>query len=188
MLYLLDASVLITANNQYYPVDRVPEYWDWLRHVCSLGQVKLPVEIYEEVKAGPAEERDNLFAWLQQDEVKKVVVLPGQASLSHVRHVTMNGYANDLSDAEVEQIGRDPFLIAHALADRGNRCVVTAETSQRSKQRQNKKVPDVCEAMGVKWCDPFAFARDLGFSTDWASRLQQIPKPIYNHAARVIQT
>ena len=30
MLYLLDANVLITANNLYYPIDSVPEYWEWL--------------------------------------------------------------------------------------------------------------------------------------------------------------
>jgi hypothetical protein len=28
MLYLFDANVLITANNTYYPVSDVPEYWE----------------------------------------------------------------------------------------------------------------------------------------------------------------
>jgi hypothetical protein len=171
MLYLLDANVLITANNQYYPVDRVPEYWDWLHHVCSNGHVKLPVEIYEEVKAGPAEERDTLFAWLQQEDIKKAMVLSGAANLTHVRHIIAKGYASDLTDAEVEQIGRDPFLIAHAFADRGSRCVVTVETSQPSKQRQNRKIPDVCKAMGVRWCDPLTFGLDLGFSTNWKAKV-----------------
>ena len=27
MLYLLDANVLITAHNLYYPIDAVPEFW-----------------------------------------------------------------------------------------------------------------------------------------------------------------
>nr|WP_234706678.1 DUF4411 family protein [Ensifer aridi] len=27
-VYLLDANVLITAKNQYYPIHRVPEFWD----------------------------------------------------------------------------------------------------------------------------------------------------------------
>jgi Domain of unknown function (DUF4411) len=30
MLYLLDANVLITARNRYYPIDTVPEFWSWL--------------------------------------------------------------------------------------------------------------------------------------------------------------
>jgi hypothetical protein len=49
MLYLLDSSTLITANNKYYPVDTVPEFWEWLAHVGQLGQVKMPIEILEEI-------------------------------------------------------------------------------------------------------------------------------------------
>lgn len=49
--------------------------------------------------------------------------------------------------------------------------MVTVETSQPSKQRQNKKIPDACNALGVRWCDPFAFGRDLGFSTNWRTKL-----------------
>ena len=35
MLFLLDASVLITANNTYYPIERVPEFWEWLAHQAT---------------------------------------------------------------------------------------------------------------------------------------------------------
>lgn len=31
MLYLLDANELITAHNLYYPIDVVPEFWEWLK-------------------------------------------------------------------------------------------------------------------------------------------------------------
>ena len=50
MLYLIDASMLITANNSYYPVDTVPEFWEWLLHQAQSGNVKMPLEIYELVK------------------------------------------------------------------------------------------------------------------------------------------
>ena len=49
MLYLLDANVLIDANRDYYPIERVPEFWDWLIEKGELGHVKVPVEIYEEI-------------------------------------------------------------------------------------------------------------------------------------------
>jgi len=55
MLYLLDANVLITANNLYYPIDQVPEFWSWLHHQATAGQVKVPLEVMEEVKAGRRE-------------------------------------------------------------------------------------------------------------------------------------
>jgi hypothetical protein len=168
MLYLLDASVLITAHAQYYPVDRIPEYWDWLKHMAEQGSVKMPIEIYEEVKAGPVE-KDLLFEWLSDEACKRALVLPDTVSAALVRRVIVDGYAADLNDDEVEQLGRDPFLIAHALADK-DRCVVTVENSQPKKQRANRKIPDVCKALGASCCDPFVFTRTLGFSTNWKAR------------------
>ncbi len=50
MLYLLDANVLITAHNLYYAIDAVPEFWAWLVHKGSAGDLKMPLENYEEVR------------------------------------------------------------------------------------------------------------------------------------------
>ena len=83
-----------------------------------------------------------------------------------MQKVLVDGYASDLTDNEIEEIGRDPFLIAYAMAGE-DRCVVTVETSQPRKQRHNRKIPDVCKSMGVKCCNPFEFNRQLGFRTQW---------------------
>ncbi len=167
MLYLADANVLITANNLYYPIDRVPEYWEWLAYMGNQGHVKMPFEIFEEVKDGPKDvEKDLLFAWLQDDANKNALLLDEKAAPGLVQKVIAEGYAPDLTDDEVEQIGRDPFLIAYGLAAEG-RCVVTVETTAPKKQRQNRKVPDVCKLMGVSCCNPFEFNRALGFRTQW---------------------
>jgi hypothetical protein len=168
MLYLLDASVLITAHAQYYAVDRIPEYWEWLLHMAEQGAVKIPIEIYDEIKAGPTD-KDLLFDWLNTEACKRALVLTDAVSPALVQRVIAEGYAPDLTDDEVEQLGRDPFLIAHALAAQ-DRCVVTVETSSSKKQRANRKIPDVCKTLGAACCDPFAFTRQLGFSTNWKSR------------------
>jgi Domain of unknown function (DUF4411) len=84
-----------------------------------------------------------------------------------VARVISEGYAPDLTEDEILQLGRDPFLIAYALADPVNRCVVTTEASKPTKQRQNRRIPDVCASLGVKCCDTFAMARALGFKTGW---------------------
>lgn len=75
-LYVLDANVLITAHNQYYPIDAVAEYWGGLVHVGSQGLVKMPYEIFDEVKDGPGGETDLLFAWLRHQETKAALLLP----------------------------------------------------------------------------------------------------------------
>jgi hypothetical protein len=173
MLYLADANVLITANNLYYPIDRVPEYWEWLAYMGGQGRVKMPFEIFEEVKDGPKDaEKDLLFAWLQDDANKNALLLDEKVDPGLVQKVIAEGYAFDLTDDEVEQIGRDPFLIAYGLASK-ERCVVTVETSAPSKQRQNRKVPDVCKTMGVNYCNPFEFNRILGFSTQWKMNIKK---------------
>jgi hypothetical protein len=55
-LFLLDANVLINASNLYYPLDAVPEYWEWLAYMGSKGLVKMPFEIFDEVKEGPKDQ------------------------------------------------------------------------------------------------------------------------------------
>lgn len=163
MLYLLDANILITANASYYPIERVPEFWDWLRHQANSGYVKIPLEIMDEIKAG--RDDDPLIAWVSEAEDE--LHLDEDADEGLVRRVIEQGYAPDLTDIEVEGLGRDPFLIAYGLVNGGERCVVTTEVSKPSRQRQNRKIPDVCNGLAVGCCGPFELNRALGFSTTW---------------------
>jgi hypothetical protein len=164
VLHLFDANVLITASNTYYPIDRIPEFWDWIDHQATNGRIKLPVEILDEVLVGSRKE-DPLLAWMTDH--KDVLRLKETADPTIVNKVVTEGYAPDLTDVELEEIGRDPFLIAYALAEPGDRCVVTVEVSAPGKQRQNRRVPDVCSTFGVACLNPFQVYRSLGFSTAW---------------------
>jgi hypothetical protein len=74
VLYLLDANVLIDANRDYYSIDRVPEFWDWLAYHGAAGDVKVPLEIYEEVKEGT----DQLARWIKQNEVAEALRYSGE--------------------------------------------------------------------------------------------------------------
>src|ERR1700676_4969780 len=135
MLYLLDANVLITAYNLYYPIDQVPEFWSWLQHQATSGYAKIPLEILEEVLAGRPDE--PLIDWLLVEENRAALALDETVDASLVQQVVTVGYASDLTDDEIQELGRDPFLIAYALFDPANRCVVTTEVSKPSRRRQN---------------------------------------------------
>ena len=65
MLYLFDANVLITAEHTYYPIDQIPEFWEWLQFQGQAGKIKLPLEIMEEILAGKKHD-DPLLAWMNQ--------------------------------------------------------------------------------------------------------------------------
>lgn len=161
MLYLLDSNVLIDANRDYYPLERVPEFWEWLLHIASSTKVKIPTEIYEELKEG----KDDLKEWVV--DYKGEIVLVETVSEETVSYVLGEGYARELNDEEIEKIGMDPFLIAYAMEDIENRCVVTTEASKPKRKRANRHMPDVCGDLNVKCCNTFEFLREMDFRTNW---------------------
>jgi hypothetical protein len=171
MLYLLDANVLITAHSLYYGMQVVPEFWTWLAHRGAAGNLKIPLEIYEEVRDGSTDdERDLLFGWLQEDANRSAMLLDEEVDQALVGRIVREGYAPDLTDDQIGQIGNDPFLIAYALAAPADRCVVTTEVSKPTRTRHNRHIPDVCGTLGVTCCDTFAMLRALGFTTGWNRR------------------
>ena len=160
MLYLLDANVLIDANRDYYPLGRVPEFWDWLVDRATKQQVRIPLEMYEEILAG---KDDDLTRWLKDN--RDALLLDENVNEALVARVTNVGYALDLSDEEIERVGRDPFLIAYALGNPAQRTVVTTEVSKPKKQRANRHIPDVCDELGVLHCNTYQFIDVLDFTT-----------------------
>ena len=160
--YLLDANV--DADRDYYALDRVTEFWDWLIYQAEEGTINVPSEVYDEVVAGTGQ----LVDWLKDN--KDTLVLNDEVDPAMVRQVVSEGYAPDLTEDEVERIERDPFLVAYALGSDSDVTVVTTEVSKPSRQRANRRLPDVCADIDVPCINTFALIRALDFSTDWQSR------------------
>jgi hypothetical protein len=158
-LYLLDADVLIRAHEDYYPIDRIPPFWDWLLEQAVLGTIKTPLQVYNEV----APYRGLLPEWLRQSNVREALVLTEPTNSATVTQVLTHGYAPDLTDVEIEEIGRDPFLIAAAL-NGPERIVVTREGSKPKVMRANRRIPDVCAMFGVAAITDYELYRRLSFS------------------------
>ena len=163
MLYFTDSNVLIDANRDYYPLERVPQFWSWLLEMGQQGLVKVPQEVYDKVTTARA---DNLSNWLVTN--REVMLLSESVSATLVRRVLYHGYAlnfDELDDIQLRKLNEDPFLIAYALADVTNRCVVTTERSRPRATGSNRKIPDVCgdPAFNVACCDTFALIRELDF-------------------------
>ena len=125
------------------------------------GNIKIVNEVHEEVANG----NDGLAMWADRDEVKAALLFPQEVDVSLVRRVIAEGYAPDLTDDELEQLGRDPFLIAHALEDTTDRAVVTLERSKPKQRRANRHVPDVCNDFGIICLDTFEMTVALDFRT-----------------------
>ena len=160
---MLDANVLIDANRDYYSIERVPEFWEWLVHQGQSDSVKVPLEIYEEIKDG----NDELAKWAKEDAVENALLLEEAADPALVAQITEQGYAADLTDDEILKVGRDPFLLSYALSDLANRTIVTTEVSKPARQRANRHIPDVCDTFDIRCRNTFEFVRELNFSTNW---------------------
>ena len=165
VLYLLDANVLIDANRDYYPIERVPEFWDWLTEIGRLGRVKIPLEIYEEIVLPAPNRPDALVDWLTAH--RDDLLLDEAVEVDLVAQVTEQGYADDMTDEEIEKVGRDPFLIAYAIADAQERCVVTNERSRPGRTRANRHLPDVSRQLRVRCINAFDLIQELDFRTNW---------------------
>ena len=141
VLYILDANVLIDANRDYYPIERVPEFWDWLAEMGRLGRVKIPLEIYEEVvlPAPKPKRPDALVDWLKAHRDTLLLNEPVEVRL--VAEVTDLAYADNLTEVEIEKVGRDPFLITYAIVGAPDRCVVTNERTVETEQNTRKSAP-----------------------------------------------
>jgi hypothetical protein len=173
LLYLLDANTLITAKNDYYGMDRVPEFWSWLVHQAGLENIKLPQEIYDELadKSTVKADRDELAVWVDHSEIRPVILLGEEPDMDHVSRVTYNGYTPNPTDADLIKMGADPILVSYALRDIGNRTVVTTEGSRPSRRGANRHVPDVCEVLGVRCINTFQLLKELDFRTNWEALL-----------------
>ena len=105
--------------------------------------MKIPVEMVEEIREG----NDHLANWLSDKHHFNSLCFDEEADVGLVQRAINEGYAPDLTDYEIEKIGRDPFLVSYALRSLANRCVVTTEVSKPNRQRANRHVPDVCRTL-----------------------------------------
>lgn len=171
MLYVLDTNVLITARDQYYGFDQVPEFWAWLLHLAGSKQIGMPREALDEILDGkPHYGKDLLYDWARNKDNEKLLDL-GSADMSNVQRVLDEGYASNLTEDQINTLRADPFVVAHALTDYGARCVVSNEHSKPTRQPHNRKIPDACAKLGVPCVSAPMFLRMMKFSTGWNSGL-----------------
>jgi len=169
LLYLLDANTLIDAKRDYYPIGRVPEFWEWLVYHGQKENIKIPIEVYEEFSDTKDKDgnKDSLATWAEQGEVREALLLKEEAEQDLVARITYGGYVANPTDDELEKIGRDPFLLSYALKNLEKRCIVTTEASKPKREGANRHIPDVCNVFDIKCINNFELINKMNFSTSW---------------------
>ena len=165
-LYLLDSSVLITANASYYEYGRIPHFWEWISRRARDGVIKIPIPVLNEIT--PSKKDPNFLAWLNANIPDLSFTEP--LSQTDLVHVLRRGYSyspSAIAAGDTAQTENDALLVAMALASSSSRCVVTLERPQGSTatlpKPGNRRIPLVCDLLGVKWIDTFDLIRELDF-------------------------
>jgi hypothetical protein len=143
--YWLDASSAIWCERDFFRLDKVPQYWDWLATKFEDGSVVTHKKIYAEIIKGAAGEKPSpVGVWIKNrkgvwcsygctDESKKLM---GDISL-----YCINKYSYEIAREFLS--GGDALLIARAAVDGG--IVVTQESVHK-----HPKIPGICDKFGVK--------------------------------------
>jgi hypothetical protein len=143
--YWLDASSLIWADRDLFPVETMHRYWDWLETKFEDGSVVTHKKIFQEViKGADGEKPSPLAKWVKNR--KGVWCSHGCTDESKALMGEISKYCWDRYGFEVANsflCGADALLIAVAALDGG--VVVTQESVQKE-----PRIPSVCDKFKVK--------------------------------------
>lgn len=142
MAYLLDSDVFIQASNLHYQFAFCSAFWDWIDREHATGKILSIDRVLKEIRDGLfgelkpwAEARPSLF-------IKSADIETSECNTRVALWVSQN---YDEAGYEKFFAGADFVLVGYALAH--NHIVVTQENTKGGKK---VKIPDACDAMGVK--------------------------------------
>jgi len=131
MMYLLDANVLIRADADFYPLDRIPQFWEWLIKRGDSGEMKIPLEIHAEIAVGAG----HLSRWVRENDVKTALLLNEKPDSTLVRHVLNAGFQR--SRGAENRSGRLPCGLCAGRRRTGGR-------NEKSQNRTSGSEPESC--------------------------------------------
>lgn len=152
MGYLLDANVMIAAQNLHYGFDFCPGFWDWLLTAHDAGRVFSVEKVGDEVLGLG----DELSVWASE-RGEEFFLRPDASVFPAMTEVSSWVSGQDYEPSAVSTFLQkaDYYLVAQARA--GGHAVVTHEVPSGSTRKI--KIPDVCIGIGIKCMTPFQMLR-----------------------------
>lgn len=156
MAYIFDTNIFIRSKNEM-PIDLWPSFWTKVARMISSGQIFSNIQVKEEIEKG----NDELTRWMKAYAPSEFYIANDVDVMSKYADVQNWASSNKgyLPDAvkEFAQVA-DAFLVATASAK--GHTLVTNETAD-PKCKRRVKIPDVCNAIGVRYCDLNTVLREL---------------------------
>jgi len=157
--FILDTNFFIQAHRQYYPLDVVSSFWTKLSELANKGIVASLDKVRDEIFKNDDALKDWCVSALPSDffidcssSIKSYTMLAQWVSATGVR------YSQKAKDEFLDAEEADAWLIAHCEFNK-----VTLVTYEIGGQGAKKvKIPDVCDAFGVRYLAPMDMFRELG--------------------------
>lgn len=161
--FCIDASVLITAHQQYYAFDLFPRFWKSLARWGKQGKIVSCAAVFNEL-SGYA---DALSTWAKAN----AALFPQPDLNVGARYEEVVKWVNTRYEPQHAQVflaGADPWLVAQAAVY--GQTIVTLEVARQEHTDPRTglvpgrvKLPNVCAQFKVKVVDTFEMLRRLGF-------------------------
>lgn len=157
MRYLIDTNIFITAKNEL-PMDVYPSFWLALSQLAAKGEFCSVKKVEDEIRKG----HDELVDWIDNNLPKEFFISENINTLTALTIVsqwtTSNQVYSQAAKTEFVSVA-DSWIVAEALSQ--SVTVVTHETPDPLCKKR-VKIPDVCNAIGVKFCNLNDAFRALG--------------------------
>jgi hypothetical protein len=143
-MYIFDTVSLIHAYRDDFPPKKDDgHFWDWFDNIGNHDGVVIPEKVLEELNR----KTDGIC-----DFLKSLTNLKNESTTSCLKYLpSVLGTYGTLSDVDLELLESkaDPYVIAHAIGL--NATVVSSEISEPLRIGKNKKIPDLCQSLGVSF-------------------------------------
>lgn len=139
-LYSFDTSAFINGRHNLFPPPAFDALWDGISALIDEGAVRA----VDPVKWELERKSDEVRTWAK---AQKGLFVPLREPIQRHTKAVLAAHPTLIKDHGGNRSGADPFVIALAMAHDG--IVVTQEQPKRSLNKPH--IPDVCDALGVKW-------------------------------------
>lgn len=131
-----------------------PSLWSRLEDLITSESVYSCEEVLKELN----DKDDALKSWAT---IRKTMFFkPSGVVIAHITNI-MKKFPNFAASGGSHNRA-DPWVIAQALATEGTVVVTDEHPSTKQKPTKPPKIPDVCDALGIKWATPIDFLRAVG--------------------------
>lgn len=165
-VYLIDSNILIQAHRRYYPFDVMPGFWSALIELANRGIVKsidkVKLEVIDNCGDGDLL-KDWCIANLPQDFfIDSSVALASYIEITNWANSGSHPYTPRALAKFLATDYADSWLTSIGLFD-SKYIIVTEEISAPDIKREIK-IPEVCDAFGLRYLNTIDLLRELRVS------------------------